>query len=177
VARTTGKFEDEGWRVRKDGSRFWASVVLDPIVDPQGELLGFAKITRDITERHEAAEQLERAREALFQSQKLEAIGKLTGGIAHDFNNLLSVIMNGLELLRLSRDPAVTARSVDTMTRAAQRGAALTQQLLAFARQQPLRQEAHDVARVIRAFEAVLRRALPDDMQLSLQLTASCRRR
>jgi hypothetical protein len=60
VARTTGKFEDEGWRVRKDGSRFWASVVLDPIVDPQGELLGFAKITRDITERHEAAEQLER---------------------------------------------------------------------------------------------------------------------
>jgi PAS domain S-box-containing protein len=170
VARTTGKFEDEGWRVRKDGSRFWASVVLDPIVDPQGELLGFAKITRDITERHEAAEQLERAREALFQSQKLEAIGKLTGGVAHDFNNLLSVIMNGLELLRLSRDPAVTARSVDTMTRAAQRGAALTQQLLAFARQQPLRQEAHDLAPVIRSFEDVLRRALPNHMQLSLQL-------
>jgi PAS domain S-box-containing protein len=172
VARTTGKFEDEGWRVRKDGSRFWASVVLDPIVDPQGELLGFAKITRDITERHEAAEQLERAREALFQSQKLEAIGKLTGGIAHDFNNLLSVIMNGLELLRLSRDPAIVARSVDTMTRAAQRGAALTQQLLAFARQQPLRQEAHDVARVIHSFEAVLRRALPDDMQLALHLNS-----
>jgi PAS domain S-box-containing protein len=170
VARTTGKFEDEGWRVRKDGSRFWASVVIDPIVDPHGELLGFAKITRDITERHQAAEQLEKAREALFQSQKLEAIGKLTGGIAHDFNNLLSVIMNGLELLRLSRDPAVTARSVDTMTRAAQRGAALTQQLLAFARQQPLRQQAHDVAHVIRSFEAVLRRALPDDMQLLLQL-------
>jgi signal transduction histidine kinase len=103
LARTTGKFEDEGWRVRKDGSRFWASVVIDPIVDPHGELLGFAKITRDITERRVAAEQLERAREALFQSQKLEAIGKLTGGIAHDFNNLLSVIMNGLELLRLSR--------------------------------------------------------------------------
>jgi PAS domain S-box-containing protein len=170
VARTSGKFEDEGWRVRKDGSRFWASVVLDPIVDPQGELLGFAKITRDITERHEAAEQLERAREALFQSQKLEAIGKLTGGIAHDFNNLLSVITNGLELLRLSRDPAIVARSVDTMTRAAQRGAALTQQLLAFARQQPLRQEAHDVAPVIRAFEAVLRRALPDAMHLALSL-------
>ncbi len=167
---TTGKFEDEGWRVRKDGSRFWASVVLDPIVDPQGELLGFAKITRDITERHVAAEQLERAREALFQSQKLEAIGKLTGGIAHDFNNLLSVIMNGLELLRMSKDPAAIAKSVDTMSRAAQRGASLTQQLLAFARQQPLRQEAHDVARVIRSFEAVLRRALPDYMQLQLHI-------
>ncbi|NVM74431.1 PAS domain S-box-containing protein [Duganella sp. SG902] len=170
VARTTGKFEDEGWRVRKDGSRFWASVVIDPIVDPKGELLGFAKITRDITERRVAAEQLERAREALFQSQKLEAIGKLTGGIAHDFNNLLSVIMNGLELLRMSKDPAAIAKSVDTMSRAAQRGASLTQQLLAFARQQPLRQEAHDVSRVIRSFEAVLRRALRDDMQLHLHI-------
>ncbi|WP_229258369.1 PAS domain-containing sensor histidine kinase [Duganella rivi] len=170
LARTTGKFEDEGWRVRKDGSRFWASVVIDPIVDPQGELLGFAKITRDITERHQAAAELERAREALFQSQKMEALGKLTGGIAHDFNNLLSVIMNGLELLRMSKEPATIARSVDTMARAAQRGASLTQQLLAFARQQPLKQEAHDVARVIRSFEVVLRRALPDEMHLHLQI-------
>lgn len=172
VARTTGKFEDEGWRVRKDGSRFWANVVIDPILDPDGELMGFAKITRDITERRVAAEQLERAREALFQSQKLEAIGKLTGGIAHDFNNLLSVIMNGLELLRMSRDPAMIAKSVDTMARAAQRGASLTQQLLAFARQQPMRQEPHDVARVTRSFEAVLRRALPDDMHMYLQVGA-----
>ncbi|SHN06527.1 PAS domain S-box-containing protein [Duganella sacchari] len=172
LARTTGKFEDEGWRVRKDGSRFWASVVIDPIVDPHGELLGFAKITRDITERRVAAEQLERAREALFQSQKLEAIGKLTGGIAHDFNNLLSVIMNGLELLRLSKEPAIIAKSVDTMARAAQRGASLTQQLLAFARQQPLKQEAHDIGRVIRSFESVLHRALPDAMHLSLQMEA-----
>jgi len=172
MARTSGKFEAEGWRVRKDGSRFWASVVIDPIVDPQGELLGFAKITRDITERRVAAEQLEHAREALFHSQKLEAIGKLTGGIAHDFNNLLSVIMNGLELLRMTRDPAMVTRSVETMTRAAQRGASLTQQLLAFARQQPLRQEAHDVARVIRSFELVLRRALSEEMRLRLQIQA-----
>jgi PAS domain S-box-containing protein len=172
VARTTGKFEDEGWRVRKDGSRFWASVVIDPIVNPEGELLGFAKITRDITARRVAAEQLERAREQLFQSQKLEAIGKLTGGIAHDFNNLLNVIMNGLELMRMSRDPAIVTKSIDTMSRAAQRGASLTQQLLAFARQQPLRQEPHDAGRVIRSFEAVLRRALPDAMRLHLHLDA-----
>jgi PAS domain S-box-containing protein len=172
VARDNGKFEDEGWRMRKDGSRFWASVVIDPILDADGELMGFAKITRDITERHVAADQLERAREALFQSQKLEAIGKLTGGIAHDFNNLLNVIMNGLELLRMSRDPLVHAKSIDTMSRAAQRGASLTQQLLAFARQQPLRQEAHDAGRIVRSFEAVLRRALPDEMRLHLQLQA-----
>jgi len=172
VARSTGKFEDEGWRMRKDGSRFWASVVIDPIVNPDGELLGFAKITRDITERRVAAEQLEKAREQLFQSQKLEAIGKLTGGIAHDFNNLLNVIMNGLELMRMARDPAMVSKTIDTMLRAAQRGASLTQQLLAFARQQPLRQEPHDAGRVIRSFESVLRRALPDDMRLHLHLVA-----
>lgn len=85
--------------MRKDGSRFWASVVIDSIYDGEERLIGFSKIIRDITQRREAAQVLERAKEALFQSQKLEAIGKLTGGIAHDFNNLLAVIVSGLELL------------------------------------------------------------------------------
>src|SRR5471030_1397099 len=79
TAREQGKFEDEGWRVRRDGTRFWASVVVDPIQDPSGELIGFAKITRDISERKQAAEALERANAALFQAQKMEAIGQLTG--------------------------------------------------------------------------------------------------
>ena len=170
LARTSGRFEDEGWRVRKDGTRFWASVVLDPIRDEAGALLGFTKITRDITERRKAAEELERAREVLFQSQKLEAVGQLTGGIAHDFNNLLNVVMNGLELLRVAPDPALRARTLDTMERAAQRGASLIQQLLTFARQQPLLQETHDIGRIIRSFETVLRRAVPSGMRLQLQL-------
>lgn len=170
LARTSGKFEDEGWRVRKDGTRFWASVVLDPIRDDAGELLGFTKITRDITERRNAAEELERAREVLFQSQKLEAVGKLTGGIAHDFNNLLNVVMNGLDLLRVAPDPAIRAKTLDTMERAAQRGASLIQQLLTSARQQPLLQETHDIGRIIRSFEAVLRRAVPSGMRLQLRL-------
>jgi PAS domain S-box-containing protein len=89
TARSEGKFESEGWRLRKDGSRFWAFVVIDPIRSPSGELIGYAKITRDLTERREAQAKLEKAREALVQSQKMEAIGQLTGGIAHDFNNLL----------------------------------------------------------------------------------------
>jgi PAS domain S-box-containing protein len=169
-AVNTGRFEDEGWRVRKDGTRFWASVVLDPIRDEAGELLGFTKITRDITERRQAAEQLERTRESLFQSQKLEAIGKLTGGIAHDFNNLLNVVMNGLDILRTVGDRAVQSRAMDAMERAAQRGASLTQQLLAFARQQPLRRDAHDLGRVIRSFEAVLHRAVPSRMRLLLRI-------
>ncbi|WP_338106288.1 PAS domain S-box protein [Ramlibacter henchirensis] len=103
IASETGRYEAEGWRCRKDGTRFWAHVVIDAIRDEEGVLVGFAKITRDITERKQAAEQLEKTREALFQSQKLEAIGKLTGGVAHDFNNLLNVLTNGLSMLRQRR--------------------------------------------------------------------------
>jgi PAS domain S-box-containing protein len=95
TARRDGKFESEGWRVRKDGIRFWAHVVIDPLRDETGTLFGFAKITRDITERKEAQSKLDVAREALSQSQKMEAIGHLTGGVAHDFNNLLMVVLSG----------------------------------------------------------------------------------
>ena len=159
TALREGRFESEGWRVRKDGSRFWAHVVIDPIRDRQGQLLGYAKITRDITERRKAAEDLQKATEALFHSQKLEAIGKLTGGVAHDFNNLLSIIVNGLGVLQRKRQDPSEARVLDAMVRAAGRGATLTQQLLSFARQQPLKQDDYDLNDVLGSFEAVLRRA------------------
>jgi PAS domain S-box-containing protein len=170
IAATEGRFEGEGWRVRKDGSKFWAHVIIDPIKNAFGELMGYAKITRDITERREAAEALERANEALFQSQKLEAIGKLTGGIAHDFNNLLNVIVNGIEILAREEQTFTGAKILESMRRAADRGATLTQQLLIFSRQQPLKQEKHNLNRVISSFEAVLRRAKkgPSDLVLNL---------
>lgn len=163
-----GRFEHEGWRVRGDGSTFWAHVVIDRVRNSNGELVGFAKITRDITERRETNLALERAKEALYQSQKLEAIGKLTGGIAHDFNNLLNVIVTGIELLHTVTNPAQQRKIIDSMERAAQRGASLTGQLLAFARQQPLELQRHDVNRVISSFEAVLRRAIPESMTFEI---------
>jgi PAS domain S-box-containing protein len=171
-AATKGRYEAEGWRVRKDGTRFWAHVVIDAIRNDQGELIGFAKITRDITERKEAAKALEVAREALFQSQKLEAIGKLTGGVAHDFNNLLNVISNGLDMLRHNVLQPSDLHLIDTMAHAASRAATLTQQLLGFARQQPFRREPRDLSRVIRSFEAVLRRASRTGVQFELDLAA-----
>ena len=168
TAAREGKYEHEGWRVRADGTRFYAHIVIDPIRNSEGELVGFAKITRDITERREAALALERTKEALFQSQKMEAIGKLTGGVAHDFNNLLNVIASGIDLLRLASRPEDQRRTLDSMERAAQRGATLTQQLLAFARQQPLQASAEDLNRVISSFEAVLRRAVTSNIHLDI---------
>jgi PAS domain S-box-containing protein len=170
TAAKEGRFEREGWRVRKDGSRFWAHVVIDAIYNDDGTLAGFAKITRDITEKKHAAEELERANAALFQSQKMEAIGQLTGGIAHDFNNLLSVISSALEVLPLKTQELSDLKIVESMRRAVDRGATLTQQLLSFARQQPLKPEKHSVNNVILGFESVLRRAGNLHVSFALEL-------
>lgn len=170
TATREGRFEREGWRVRKDGSKFWAHVIIDAIYNDDGSLAGFAKITRDITEKKDAAEALERANTALFQSQKMEAIGQLTGGIAHDFNNLLSVISSGLEVLPLKMEEPGDLKIVESMKRAVDRGATLTQQLLSFARQQPLRPEKYNLNSVINGFEAVLRRAGNSTISFNLAL-------
>lgn len=172
TAAREGRFEREAWRVRKDGSRFWAHVIIDAIYNDDGTLAGFAKITRDITEKKNAAEALEQANAALFQSQKMEAIGQLTGGIAHDFNNLLSVISNGLEVLPLKTGEPGDMKIVESMKRAVTRGATLTQQLLSFARQQPLRPEKHNLNTVINGFEAVLRRAGNSLIAFNMDLAA-----
>src|ERR1700760_4545243 len=79
IARQHGRYEEDGWRVRKDGTFFWASVVIDPIQE-DGRLVGFAKITRDMTERREAQLKLEEMQKHLAESQKLDALGQLTGG-------------------------------------------------------------------------------------------------
>src|SRR5215475_2413728 len=99
IAREQGRYEEEGWRVRKDGTFFWASVVIDPIRE-DGRLVGFAKITRDITERRNAQLKLEQIQRQLAKSQKLDALGQLTGGVAHDFNNLLMIISGSLHTLK-----------------------------------------------------------------------------
>ncbi|MBP2448749.1 hybrid sensor histidine kinase/response regulator [Rhizobium leguminosarum] len=161
IARAEGRFEREGWRVRKDGTRFWASVVIDVIRDDDGGVLGFAKITRDITEKMETQRALEQAREELFQSQKMEAIGQLTGGIAHDFNNLLMAVLGSLEILkkRMPRDLSLTSL-VDNAMQGAQRGAALTQRMLAFSRRQELHMEPIDVSGLMRGMMDMLSRSL-----------------
>jgi PAS domain S-box-containing protein len=169
-----GKYEREAWRVRKDGTRFWASVVIDPIYDEEGGLAGFAKITRDITERRRVQEELEEARAALFQSQKLQALGELTGGIAHDFNNLITVIRGSADLLR--RDdlpPERRRRYLDAIVETADRASALTSHLLAFGRRQALKPEPVDLNLRLDAFGEVLARTLGGGIEVVLDLAPS----
>ncbi len=161
TAQVEGRFEAEGWRIRKDGSRFWANVVIDPIRSPQGDLIGFAKITRDLTERRDAQRALDEAREAIIQTQKMDAIGKLTGGVAHDFNNLLAVIVGSLDLARMRMaSGGDISRYLDNAMAAAERGATLTQRMLAFARKQELKLQSVDCIALVRDMAELLQSTL-----------------
>jgi len=171
IAQTTGRYEEEGWRVRKDGTFFWASVVIDPIRDDTGKLIGFAKITRDITERREAQIKLEKMQRQLAESQKMDALGQLTGGIAHDFNNILMIVSGHLQTLKRSMgaDPRL-ARAVQAIEHATDRGATLTNQLLTFSRRQQVNPERVDVSTLVRSVREVLDSGLGRDIKLELDL-------
>jgi PAS domain S-box-containing protein len=169
-----GRFENEAWRVRKDGTRFWASIVIDPVRETDGTLRGFAKVTRDITERREAQLELERAREALFQSQKMEAIGQLTGGVAHDFNNLLTAVLGSLELVRKRLPPGDrNLPLIDNAMQAARRGGALTQRMLAFARRQELDPEMASVCNLVAGMTTLFDHTLGPAIVLDVDCPAS----
>lgn len=159
AARRDGKYEAEGWRVRKDGTRFWASVLMEAIVSPSGEMIGFAKVTRDMTERRAIQEQL-------HQSQKMEAVGQLTGGVAHDFNNLLTVIIGNLDAIerRLPEGDERLQRAVDQAMQGARRAATLAQQLLAFARRQPLDPRPTDLNQLINGMSELLHSTLGEQV-------------
>ena len=170
TARETGRYEAEGWRVRKDGTRFWASVVIDAIKDEDGKIIGFAKITRDQTEKREAQLRLEESREQLFRSQKMEALGQLTGGLAHDFNNLLTAILGAADLaLRNVADPEKLKRMLDGIRNSAQRGAGLTKQLLAFARAQQLEIRQIDLQAFFAEVTTLLRPSLRSNIELVIE--------
>jgi PAS domain S-box-containing protein len=173
AAESTGRVESEGWRVRKDGSLFWANAIIDAIRNDRHELIGFAKITRDITESKEAREVLEKTKQALAQSQKMEAIGQLTGGVAHDFNNLLMVVLGNLDIAKAALDREDInrerlRRAVENALHGAQRASSLTKSLLAFSRQQPLQPRIIDVNQAIKDVAPLLQRALGENRPLEI---------
>jgi PAS domain S-box-containing protein len=174
IAAREGRFEQEGWRIRKDGARFWANAVIDAVRDGSGELIGFAKVTRDVTERREAQQALEQAQLALFQVQKMDALGQLTGGVAHDFNNLLMAILGSLELAqkRLPEDQKLRSL-IDNAIQGAERGASLTQRMLAFARRQDLQVTAVDVTQVVEGMRGLFERTLGARFTIETQFASA----
>ena len=172
AAAEEGRFEAEGWRLRKDGTRFWVNAVIDSIRSPDGSLLGFAKITRDLTERKQAADELEQTREALAQAQKLQALGELTGGIAHDFNNLMTVIAGASDFLLKHRDlPEEKKISyLKAIVETTDRATALTDHLLAFGRRQSIKPVVIDLAVRLDAFAEMIGRMLGSRFKVTLDI-------
>jgi PAS domain S-box-containing protein len=171
-AAKSGRYETEGLRVRKDGSQFWAHVVLEAVRDDRGALVAFANITRDVTERRRAQAELDKANQRLAQAQKMEALGQLTGGVAHDFNNLLMIVGGHAQLLKRNvGDDPKGARAIDAIEQATARGGALTRQLLSFARRQRLNTTTLDVAERIETVRRMLSNSLRGDIRLEVDLS------
>jgi PAS domain S-box-containing protein len=170
VAVEAGRYEEEGQRVRKDGSFFWASVIIDPIRNEAGELIGFAKITRDITERKEAQEKLLEIQKRLAESQKLDALGQLTGGVAHDFNNLLMIISGNIHTVKKEVSSVKGGRALQSIEMASQRAASLTRQLLSFARRQSVQPQAINLADRLDAMRDMLKSGLGSTAALAIEV-------
>jgi PAS domain S-box-containing protein len=170
IAVESGRYEEEGWRVRKDGSFFWASVVIDPIRNDAGQLIGFAKITRDISERKEAQEKLLMMQRQLAESQKFDALGQLTGGVAHDFNNLLMIISGSVHAIRKEVTDEKALRALQSIDGASQRAASLTRQLLTFARRQSVRPQCIKLSERLEVLRDVLSAGLGSTVSLTIDV-------
>ncbi len=171
MAELDGRFEAEGWRVRKDGSRFMAMVVIDPIRDDNGGIIGYAKVTRDVTERYQQQQELRKTQEQLAVAQKMEAVGQLSGGIAHDFNNLLMIVIGNLETAQhhaRKLENAALTRILGNAMRGAQRAAALTSRLLAFSRRQALDPRPIDVNKFLNSAADFIQRSLGERIEVEV---------
>jgi signal transduction histidine kinase/CheY-like chemotaxis protein len=140
--------------------------------DASGARIGAYQFVYDVTARVRDQERLKQAEEALRQSQKLEAMGRLTGGVAHDFNNLLAVFSNGLHVLERNVSAEQRERVCAAMRRALARGTGLTHQLLAFTRRQPIHADAIDLAAHLEGLREMLERSLPDSIRVEMDFAA-----
>jgi PAS domain S-box-containing protein len=191
-----GRHEEEGWRNRKDGSQFWANVVYTTVQDDRGELIGFSAVTRDVTDRKRAENELqrlnaemqkhiaeqteelirtiaqrERLHEELLQAQKMESIGTLAGGIAHDFNNLLNVILGYASLLeQSSANPTQVSADVAVIKETVTRGSSLVRQLLAVARKSETQFERIEINALLQGLQALLQETFPKPIEVFLRL-------
>jgi len=150
----------ESVRLTKDGRRLNMSISVSPIHDADGRVVGASAIGRNITAQKKIEDQLR-------QSQKMEAVGRLAGGIAHDFNNLLGIVTACTELVR-GRVEGECLEYLDNIREAAKRGAALTRQLLAFSRRQPVQAQILDLNERLKEVSKLLKPLMGDDVEIIL---------
>ena len=195
-AATESRYEEEGWRIRKDGSRFWANLVVTALMDDNGALVGFSAIIRDLTERKRAEEKLtrlnaqleerfaekaaelgqtigerEKLQAQLLQAQKMEGLGTLAGGIAHDMNNILNVISGYASLIL--QNPGNTEKvekGLEVIKETVDRGASLVRQLLASARRSKLKFEQIQVNDMLEKLHGLLKQTFPKTVEVRLEL-------
>jgi PAS domain S-box-containing protein len=187
-----GRYEEEGWRLRKDGSRFWANVVVTSLVDDHGELVGFSAIFRDLTARKTTEEQLkqlnsdleeryvekaaelahtigerEKLQEQLLQVQKMESIGTLAGGVAHDINNILNIISGYANLILQNSDGKdKNPEHVKVIIETVERGVSLVRQLLAMARKAETKFEQVRVTGVLQKLQGIINDTFPKQIEV-----------
>jgi PAS domain S-box-containing protein len=175
-ARARSSHEEERRCLRRDGLNFLARITIRALTDKEGVLHGFACIIRDVSEQRATQDALENAREQLFQSQKLDALGQLTGGVAHDFNNILQAITGNLDVatLQLQRDePGKAERQIENAMRSVERAKHLTQRLLAFARRQPLVPTTIDLNVLVASMIDLLERTVGSAIGMRVELSPS----
>jgi PAS domain S-box-containing protein len=196
AATTDGRCEDEGWRVRRDGARFWANMVVTALLDDNGKLVGFSAVVRDLTGRKRAEEELqilnaklkervaeqtaelvrsidqrEQLQDQLLQSQKMESVGTLAGGIAHDFNNILNLILGYASAIERSpAEPQKISESLAVIKETVKRGASLVQQLLSMVRKTNMIFEQVEVNTLLQKLQPLLRETFPKTIEISLDL-------
>jgi signal transduction histidine kinase/ActR/RegA family two-component response regulator len=159
------------WSFPSNGKTNHFVTTLSPLRDEDGHIRGAVGINHDVTEQVDRDRALSEAREQLRAAQRLDALGQLAGGVAHDFNNLLTIVMTYAAILREEAEPnGDHARSIDEIMNASERAAALTRQLLAFSRRQVLKPQPVDLNGTVREVERMLRRVLPPDIALEVNL-------
>ena len=191
-----GRFEDEGWRMRKDGSRFWANMIVTALRDENDKLIGFSAVIRDLTNRKRAEEELqilnaklkdrvaeqtaalvrsveqrEKLQEQLLQSQKMESLGTLAGGVAHDFNNILNLIQGYATAMERNSDaPAKLTENISVIKDTVKRGASLVRQLLSIVRKTDILFEPIEINNLLEKLQPLLRETFPKTIDVSLKL-------
>jgi two-component system cell cycle sensor histidine kinase/response regulator CckA len=172
-ARRTGSGRKLEYRFRhKDGTWRILESMASVIRNAAGEPAKMIIVNRDITERRQAEKELREMQ--LRQTQKMEALGRLSGGVAHDFNNLLGVIIGYAEVLEVPlKEEDLAPKAVREIKKAGERAASLTRQLLAFSRQQVLEPKVLDLNAAVADIEKMLRRVIGEDIELITSLDSS----